>query len=212
MARFKHGDIFTVQLPNQQYLFGRILLDLKKQCVKPKLLEPGSPLTFFGGSLLVETYRQLSDTPDFGESEVLLKGVFVDARSLKRGHWTIIDHHEVDPTQVEFPEGLVATGSGANFQRGEISMPVALSGQDVSRIHVYPTQQSSLALADICLYYLGLKHLIEHEYRDNKHLRYSDLRFSDHRSEIYQLLGEDESQTYYQMSTQLGYDIARFYG
>ena len=37
MARFKHGDIFTVQLPNQQYLFGRILLDLKKQCVKPKL-------------------------------------------------------------------------------------------------------------------------------------------------------------------------------
>lgn len=43
MARFKHGDIFAVQLPNQQYLFGRILLNVKEQCVKPKLLEPGSP-------------------------------------------------------------------------------------------------------------------------------------------------------------------------
>lgn len=169
-------------------------------------------MTFFGGSLLVETYRRLSDTPDFGESEVLLKGVFVDARSLKRGHWKIIDHQAVDPTQVEFPEGLVATGRGANFQRGEINLPVALSGQDVHRIAVFPTQQSSLALADISLYYLGLKRLIEHEYGDSRHLRYSDLRFSDHRSKIYQLLGEDESQTYYQMSMQLGYDIARFYG
>jgi len=212
MARFKHGDIFAVQLPNQQYLFGRILLNVKEQCVKPKLLEPGSLLTFFGGSLLVEMYRKLSAAPGLSESEVLLNGVFVDARSLKRGLWKIIDHQEVDPTQIEFPEGLVATGRGASFQRGEINMPVALSGQDVSRIHVYPTQQSSLALADICLYYLGLKHLIEHEYRDTKHLRYSDLRFSDHRSEIYQLLGEDESQTYYQMSTKLGYDITRFYG
>jgi hypothetical protein len=53
MVRFKHGDIFAVQLPNQQYLFGRILLNVKEQCVKPKLLEPGSSLTFFGGSLLI---------------------------------------------------------------------------------------------------------------------------------------------------------------
>ena len=212
MARFKHGDIFTVQLSNQQYLFGRILLNVKEQCVKPKLLEPGSPLTFFGGSLLIEMYRVMSATPDFDGSEVLLNGVFVDPRSFKRGLWTIVDHQEVDPTQVEFPEGLVATGHRASFQCGEVKIPVELSEQDLRQIHVYPTQQSSLALADICLYYLELKHLIEHEYRDNKHLRYSDLRFSDHRRKVYQLLGEDENQTYYQMSTKLDHDITRFYG
>jgi hypothetical protein len=58
MARFKHGDIFAVQLPNQQCLFGRILLNVKEQCVKPKLLEPGPSLTFFGGSLLISIYAE----------------------------------------------------------------------------------------------------------------------------------------------------------
>ncbi|MFW5720280.1 MAG: hypothetical protein ACOCXT_04615 [Candidatus Dojkabacteria bacterium] len=38
-----------------------------------------------------------------------------------------------------------------------------------------------------------------------------DLRFSDVRSKIYTLLGEDEHQSYYQMSTRLGHDIHRFY-
>jgi hypothetical protein len=42
-------------------------------------------------------------------------------------------------------------------------------------------------------------------------LKDSDLRFTKHRSEIYHLLGEDENQSYYEMSTRLGYDIQRFY-
>ncbi len=211
MTRFKHGDIFAIQLHNQQYLFGRVLLDVKKQCVKSKLLDPRSPLAFFGGAILVEMYREISVNRDCSGTDVLIPGIFVGPEGFKRDLWAVVDYKEVDPIQVEFPEGLVSSGRHSRFQRGEINLTLALTGKEKQQIGVAVPQKSALALADICLYYLNLKHLINHEYGDKMHLENADLRFSEHRSRIYQMLGEDENQSYYEMSTRLGYNISRFY-
>jgi hypothetical protein len=212
MVTFKHGDIFSFQLPNQHYLFGRILLDVKKQCVKTKLISPDSPLSFYDGTLLVEIYRELSEKATFCGSEVLIPGFFLAPEPIKSGEWVIVEHKEVEPLQeVEFPETFALFNGRQCFQRGEICLTLPQKLEGDKSWDIYPTITSPYALPKICLYHLGLKELLNPVQLKTMNLNRFDLRFSEHRSEIYKILGEDENQSYYQMSTALGYDLVRFY-
>jgi len=175
------------------------------------LLKPDSPLLIHDRAILVEVYTGLNTAPTFKRSEILLPGVFVDSESLRSGDWGIIDHVEVNPTEVEFPEGLAPFAGHAFFRKGEISLQLPLTEDDARRINVSDTGIPSAALPDVCLYYLDLKHLIQHEYAEACHLKNADLRFSDQRREIYRMLGEDETLSYFQMSRRIGFDITRFY-
>jgi len=215
MARFRTGDIFSFPLPNGEYLSGRILLDVKQQCVRPKRLKPDSPLGFFSNTLLLETYTRTSSTPSAAPSEVLIPGVFMDAGSLQSGLWEIVGHQEVDPTTVEFPESLLNLGPHPHFVRGEILLPLGLTSGDLARINVYRTIEPSSMLGEKCAYYLERLSSPESAALppgDIRSLAGSDLRFSEYRDEVYQALGQDKDQSYYEMSTRLGHDIGRFYG
>jgi hypothetical protein len=214
MVKFQSGDIFTFKLSTDEYMCGRIMLDIKKQCVSPKLLPPDSPLYFFNGSLLVEIYKSTAKQPVIDNSEILIPGIFLDSDSLEYGIWSIIGHQDVNPEEVEIPEYLVGSGLRAKFVRGEISLNLDLRESDVDRVNVYGTKKSSATLGEICLYHLGRSHEINNPRLKNielRSLKNSDLRFSQHRSEIYGFLGEDPNQSYYKMSTKFGYDIQRFY-
>ncbi|MBL1202383.1 MAG: hypothetical protein FWK04_25770 [Nostoc sp. GBBB01] len=211
MVTFKHGDIFSFQLPNQKYLFGRILLDVKKQCVKPKLIALDSPLSFYDGTLLVEIYRELFDQPNFNDSEVLIPGFFLDPEPIKSGEWVIVEHKDIESIQVEFPETLPLFNGRQSFQRGEIRLTLAQNIEEDESWKIYPTIMSPYALPKICLYHLGLHEFLKPAQMKTMNLKRLDLRFSEHRSEIYKMLGEDENQSYYEMSSRFGYDITRFY-
>ncbi|MBE9127622.1 MULTISPECIES: Imm26 family immunity protein [unclassified Coleofasciculus] len=214
MTKFKAGDIFTFKLPTSEYMCGRIMLDVKQQCIRPKLIKPESPLVFFNGSVLVEIYKSTFSEPTANRSEVLIPGVFISSNSLESGEWSIIAHETIDPKEVEFPESLVARGLRAQFIRGEIALDIDLREEELERINVYRTKKPSGIIGEICLYYLGRADEINNPRLKDIELRSlkdSDLRFAKHRSEIYHLLGEDENQSYYEMSTRLGYDIQRFY-
>ena len=214
MVKFQTGDIFTFKLSTDEYMCGRIMLDIKKQCVRPKLLPPNSPLNFFNGSLLVEIYKSTAIQPIIDNSEILIPGIFIGSDCLESGTWSIIGHQDVNPQEVEFPEYLVGSGLRAKFVRGEISLNLDLRESDVDRVNVYGTKKSSATLGEICLYHLGRSHEINNPRLKNielRSLKNSDLRFSQHRSEIYGFLGEDPNQSYYKMSTKFGYDIQRFY-
>jgi hypothetical protein len=214
MTKLKAGDIFTFQLPTKEYMCGRIMLDVKQQCIRPRLLKPDSPLNFFNGSLLVEIYKSTFPEPTANHSEILIPGVFIGSNSLESGEWSIIDHEDVDPKEVAFPESVVSRGLDAQFVRGEIALDIDLQKEELERINVYGTKKPSGILGEICLYYLGRSDEINNpRLRDIelRSLKDSDLRFTAYRSEIYRLLGEDENQSYYEMSTRLGYDIGRFY-
>jgi hypothetical protein len=214
MTKFKAGDIFTFKLPTKEYMCGRIMLDVKQQCIRPRLLKPDSPLNFFNGSLLVEIYKSTFPEPTANRSELLIPGIFVGSTSLESGEWSITGHEEVDPKEVEFPDALVAHGLRAQFIRGEIALNIDLKEEELKRLGVYRTKKPSGILGEICLYYLGRSDEINNpRLRDIelRSLKDSDLRFTAYRSEIYGLLGEDENQSYYEMSTRLGYDIGRFY-
>jgi hypothetical protein len=213
--KFKAGDIFALELPTGEYITGRVLLDVKNQCIRPKLLSSDSRLGFFNGYVLTEIYKQTFSEPTAERSEVLIPGIWTDSGSLKDGHWQIISHEEVDPTQVEFPEAFILYGARTIlFTRGEIEIPIEMTYEEYKQINVLKTKGASGWLGETCLYYLGRKDeindpdLADVELRSLKH---ADLRFNDFRSEAYRRLGEDENISYFEMSLKHGHDIRRFY-
>jgi hypothetical protein len=214
MVKFQTGDIFTFKLSTNEYICGRIMLDIKKQCVSPKLLPPDSPLYFFNGSLLLEIYKSTATQPVIDNSEILIPGIFLDSDSLKYGIWSIIGHQDVNPEEVEFPEALISHGLRAQFLRGEVALNIDLKEEELKKINVYQTKKPSGILGEICLYHLGRIDEINNSWVHSIevfNLKSSDLRFTQHRSEIYHLLGEKENQSYFEMSSRLGYNIQRFY-
>ncbi len=51
MVKFKHGDIFIAETEDGKYVSGKILLDVKKQCMKPKLIDLESISIILCGNL-----------------------------------------------------------------------------------------------------------------------------------------------------------------
>jgi hypothetical protein len=211
MSNYKIGDIFSIQLPNQKYIFGRILLDVNKQCVKPKLIDTNSPLSSYDGCLLVEIYKELSDNPNFLGQEKLIPGFFLMPDPIAEQEWLIIDHLEVDPQQVEFPETIFLYNGRQVFQRGEISLPIPEQLDENDGWDIYPSITSPYALPKICLYYLGLKEFLTPAQQNTMTLERLDFRFSHLRRELYEKIRENENESYYEMSIRLGYDIRKFY-
>jgi hypothetical protein len=212
--RFKAGDIFSFQLPAGEYMTGRVMLDVKQQCVRPKLLESGSALGSYNGSVLTEIYRKTFLEPMAECSEILIPGIWTDAISLTEGYWQIIGHEEVDPTAVEFPESFIGHGARTIlFRKGEIKLPIDMTNEEYEQLRVRGATNASGFLGETCLYYLGRKdeindpELVDVELRSLKH---SDL-LNEFRSEAYHRLGEDENQSYFEMSLKHGHDIHRFY-
>lgn len=212
MATYKHGDIFSLQLPGGQHVTGRVMLDVRKQCVRTKKITDDSPLSFFDETLLVDVYRKVADEPIADLSERLIAGVFVMDDLLKSGQWPVIGHQEVDPGIVEFPETLANVQGRMYFQRGEVVVPFSTHVSLLDSLMVYPTIHRADNLPMVCNFYLHQAGIIERVDDDQaRDLRFSDLRYNEHRSEIYALLGEDAGQSYYQVSSRFGHDLARFY-
>jgi hypothetical protein len=202
---------FSISVAEGKHVSGRVLLDVKAQCVRPKRIDIASPLWNFGNALLVETFREVRSEPLFVAGESLIPGIFVDKDALKEGMWFEQTHEVIDPTKIEFPEFLIPEASGPRFARGEVELPLDIDNTELERIAATPTLKSSFALGDICLYYLGLKHLMSHEHHEAMNLARTDLRFSEHRGRVYRLLGEDPNEPYFALATRHGHDPRRFF-
>ena len=204
-------------LTHGEYGCGRIVLDVGRQCVRSRLIQQQSALSSYNGKLLIEVFRATyADVPSFEKlnlSEVLLPGMFVAPTSLENGTWSVLGHKPVDPTRIEFPEGLMRNGNRAFFRRGEISLPVDLSFADVQRIRTQIPTHPSGAIQAYALYRMGRVAEIDPMYQVPEifSLKTSDLRYSPYRREVYGLLSEDPQQSYFAMSTSVGYDVRRFY-
>ena len=217
MKNRKTGDLFLFPLPTGEWMGGRVMLDVNRQCVQPKLLDPGSPLASFPKALLIEVYRPVFSTPDVRENDiasadVLIPGMSVSAGCFENGVWHTIGHQEVDPATVEFPETLVNKGPQAYFVRGEVEIPVDVSFKKIREINAYKTEYPCGILGEIALYQLGRADEIDKpdvavRLRD---LARSDLRFSPYRRWIVERLDE-EDQSYHQLSKRMGHDLSRFY-
>jgi hypothetical protein len=213
--KFKAGDIFSFEIPAGEYMVGRVMLDVKKQCVRPKLLKSGSSLSFFGSSILIEVYEQTFSKPTAERSDILIPGFFADPILIEMGNWEITGHAPINPIQVDFPESFVRSGARTFlFQRGEISIPIDMTIEEYEQLNVTKTLHAAGFLGEFCLYLLDRKDeindpdLVDLELRNLKH---TDLHFNEFRSEAYRRLGEDENQSYFEIALKHGHDLRRFY-
>ena len=211
MAKYQTGDLFAVPLAGGSYVTGRIMLDVKQQCIKPKLITGESPMAFYSGTVLVEIYRETTAEPTAQRSEVLIPGIYIDPEPLKDGAWSIIGHIDVDPQTVEFPESVNPFNTTINLTRGEVSLPLGPGIDEWRGISIPQAINSPYLLPDTCLFYLGQTDKIDPRKLKAAQLTDRDLRFNERRTEVYEALGLAPEQPYYQFALQHGFDTARFY-
>jgi hypothetical protein len=211
---YRAGDLFAVPLPDGTFATARILLDVSVQCMDPKLAPRSSPLKTFEGSLLVEVYRDVTSEPSGRASDVAIPGVFIIPRQLAvrgKDKWSLTGHIDVDPERVAFPEALHYSSGRVAFSSGEIKRILDVDPSILDRYKTRPSVVNPPALIDACCYYLRRKEIAGSS-DELMSLQWSDLRFTDDRDEIYRLMHEDPSRSYYETAKALGFDLARFYG
>jgi hypothetical protein len=211
---FRHGDVFSIPLPNGQYLFGRVVFDVAKQTRKPGItVSPDNYFIFLGSSILIDVYRDLQsvETIDCSE-EVLIPGVFTSTTLLGSGVWHVLGNRPVDPTQVQFPEVFINSDSTTYFERGELFLLTQLTWNEYEALPFRASINSPYGVGAMGLNYLGRRDLIEEKYLYPKYLEDIDLRYKpQRRAAIYEQLQEDPTEPYYQMALRHGFDLARFY-
>lgn len=214
MPSFRSGDLFTVTLADDVTVTGRVLLDVHEQALKRRRLPDPSPLMFFKKSVLVEIFAELNDPASAPAGEVLIPSVFTNKAALEAGTWPVIDHLPVDARIVSFPEVLLSAGRATHFVTGEVSIPIALSFEEVHQMQVYGSVVGSAVLEQSCLYHLDMVDKMRQPFIGNPQAQsqaHNDLRFSEHRARIYELLASDASENYFDLSLRHGRDIRRFY-
>jgi hypothetical protein len=200
--RAKAGDIFSVPLPRGTEIFCQLLLDVRTQCIRPRLLPADSRLRFYADTFLQRVLR--GPTPASGS---LLPPVFIWEHG-----WNQVGHGAVVPEQVDFPQGLLANGVRQGFVWGELWLPIALTAQEMMAINAFPPIKGSVA--EIALHALGRTAEIDPQFKVPEIFAASqlDLRESPHKGRIYSLLGARIGSTYFETALRYGYDVRRFYG
>ncbi|HEX8504840.1 MAG TPA: hypothetical protein VF630_05690, partial [Hymenobacter sp.] len=123
-----------------------------------------------------------------------------------------IGNRPVDPTQVEFPEVFISKYPNTFFERGELILPTGLTRTDYEALPFRASINSPYGIGAMGLNYLGRRDLIEEKYLYPQYLENDDLRYQPlRRAAVYEQLGEDPAESYYQMALRHGLDLARFY-
>src|SRR5262245_4793771 len=106
MQRVCRGDLFCLSLPVGGYLAGRVLLDIE-QCFASGAVTHPSRLDNFADGLLIEIYSEVLENPAPHRGPNLVPGCFMTPTALSKGHWPIVGHVQVLPSEIDFPETLI---------------------------------------------------------------------------------------------------------
>ena len=213
--KFKAGDIFAVEIAPNEYAFGRVLLDVYKQCVKKGHIGINHSLALGNRkTIFIEFYREVFNEKRFDveNPELLIPGIFTLNLCLLDFEWEVVGHKPVDPVKVDFPESLSIDGAfKGKFIKGELYAEVAITVEEIEQIRIYPSLESLMAIPEYILYSLRRQDEINEERRQFRDLKNIDLRFSEYRDKIYALLPLEFHKPYYELAKERGFDLARFY-
>jgi hypothetical protein len=211
MKKSAHGILFAVPLPDETYVFGRVVLDVYA-CLKQRMLPADSPLPGLGKALLVEMYSAVSHTPTYTPSAKLIRGAFVDSDELGES-WQVISRLPVNPREVEFPETIIGCmhplGDG-RFECGEIKVLLPIGDNVSQRVGEFSTRHSAFLWHYTCLRAMGRNNEVPKGY-EGATLAGCDLRNSPHRALIYQHLPFPMEMSYYEKQKIMGFDLDRLY-
>ncbi|MCQ9637308.1 Imm26 family immunity protein [Chryseobacterium sp. WG23] len=213
IKKLEVGDIFNLKLENKNlFIFGRVLFDVDSQLKKSKANDENY-FTTYAGCHLIEIYKGIYDSPNLPDSmEVLIPRVFVfkidsKANSLK---WEVAGHHKVDVKNIEFPEVVGNAYNEVRLMRGELYFKTAIK-DPIQYPGVLPAPEYPVVILDASLGLQGREDLIDGDYYDESLTDLDLLYHPDERKQIYSDLNLDPDKSYYELSKEMGFDLARFY-
>ncbi|AJH15847.1 Imm26 family immunity protein [Myroides profundi] len=209
-----HGDIFYLKLEDfDKYIFGTILFDVDKQYFNSEFKQDSeSCLNSFRGCQVIRMYKGIYDTPELPKKlEVLINEIFIYSLESKytRIEWRKIGHQKIDYKTIEFPEIIGNSYGKVRLLRGELYIDtpyIDAEEFDISWSFEYPE-----VLANECVYQQGKEELISGEFYSGEFENLNLRNFPEMRTKLYEDLGLDPNKSYYELSKEMGYDLARLY-
>jgi hypothetical protein len=216
--KIQPGDIYSLKIDENFYIFLRVLLSINMQCIEKKLIDKTSRLFVFKDCELIEIYKEYSSTPETDiESlkETIAPTIYCSfAGLLSNEDWSLISSKKVDLTEVNPPEFVVSNGPfKASFEKGEVSVPFDFAMDKVRSLDVLPKTYPGNSLKMFYAANAGVKHdfkFIPDQLKWCKAERYS-LEISEEKKEIYRQVSLTQPINYLQLSKQFGKDLSRFY-
>lgn len=221
--KLKIGDIFYLKIKEQEkYIFGRLLFDVKKQYHKiievNNLPDDYFPylLMFYADCQLVEMYDGIYEKiQDFKDtSKIIIPRVLTQPIDSKRNvlDWGVVENKKVDYTKIEFPENLNSENNLKLLDRGELSLKTKISAQEGQDLEYRSNMMVPITVANASLHFQNRPDLIPEDIRWPSYLIENDLYYNPKlRNKIYHDLGIDPNKSYYELSKEMGFDLARFY-
>ena len=209
------GDIFYLKTQNEnKYIFGRVLFDVEKQYFKSGgEIDEESYFDIYEDCQLIEIYKGIFDTTNLPDKlEILIPRIFVvkiDSKSntLK---WGKVAHQYIDFLKIEFPEVVGDSYGEARLMRGELYYKTNFENP-IENPGILPSFEYPVVILDASLAFQNREDLIDGEYYPES-LTDLDLYYHPElRNKIYKDLGIDPNKSYYELSKEMGFDLARFY-
>ena len=212
--RLNYGDIFYLKLDGfDKFIFGQVLFEVEKQYFSLTIdQDEGSYFDVYEECHLVKMFKGIYDTNQLPQNlESLVDGVFVyriDSKS-NRLSWGKAGYADVDYKTIEFPEIIGESDGSVKLLRGELHLDTTF--RDIDEFNISWSAEYAEVLANECVYMQNRNDLISGEHYSESFKEMNLRNFPKQRTKVYNDLKIDPEKSYYELSKEMGFDLARFY-
>ena len=206
------GDIFYLQLKNKEkYVIGRVLFDVEHQFYKNNV-NNNNYFDVFRECQLVEVYDLIFDDLSKIEiNETIIPNTFVYRIDSKANqiNWGILDNQIVQYEKIEFPEVITIVDGVVKLLRGELSIQTKY--ENTRDFNLRFGAEFPIVIANQAAYSQGQNAIVEGFHSEKSFLKMDLRNFPELRNKVYSELNLDPEKSYYELSKEMGFDLARFY-
>ena len=206
------GDIFYLQLKNKEkYVIGRVLFDVEHQFYKNNV-DNNNYFDVFRECQLVEVYDLIFDDLSKIEiNETIIPNTFVYRIDSKANqiNWGILDNQIVQYEKIEFPEVITIVDGVVKLLRGELSIQTKY--ENTRDFNLRFGAEFPIVIANQAAYSQGQNAIVEGFHSEKSFLKMDLRNFPELRNKVYSELNLDPEKSYYELSKEMGFDLARFY-
>jgi hypothetical protein len=206
------GDIFYLQLKNKEkYVIGRVLFDVEHQFYKNNV-NNNNYFDVFRECQLVEVYDLIFDDLSKIEiNETIIPNTFVYRIDSKANqiNWGILDNQIVQYEKIEFPEVITIVDGVVKLLRGELSIQTKY--ENTRDFNLRFGAEFPIVIANQAAYSQGQNAIVEGFHSEKSFLKMDLRNFPELRNKVYSDINLDPEKSYYELSKEMGFDLARFY-
>ena len=210
--KLNHGDVFYLQLKNKEnYVIGRVLFDVAYQFYKNNV-DNNYYFDVFRECQLVEIYDLIFDDLSKIEiKETIIPNTFVYRIDSKANqiNWGILYNQIVQYEKIEFPEVITIVDGVVKLLRGELSIQTKY--ENPRDFNLRFGAEFPIVIANQAAYSQGQNAIVEGFHSEKSFLKMDLRNFPELRNKVYSDLNLDPEKSYYELSKEMGFDLARFY-